>query len=141
MYVTIAIILFLKIKRVEVWKKIIVGVLTVPEYIGFIIWLTNDSKTNRIIYLWCQYFSYFTLLGSAVYHFLIMLYEYIAIHEEATGVELSVTGTSLLGCGSFGLFFLMSFQDYNALENRLEPIRTSEVESETNSDSKVQLQK
>ena len=120
MYLTIAVVILTRIVRVELWKKVIAVSLTVPEHVGFAVWLTDDTKKNRHIYLYCQYFSFFSLIATSLYHFFTMLAEYILMHDSITSAELSVTGTSLVFYGVFGTFFLMSFQDYNALESQAE---------------------
>lgn len=110
MYMTLAVVIFLKFVRVELWKKIVTAGLTLPEYVGFALWLSSDTDTNRHIYIWCQYFSYFSLLATAVYHLISTISDYITKHDGgATEVELSVTGASLVLYGVLGTFFLMSF--------------------------------
>ena len=120
MYLTIVVVIFTKFVRVALWKKAVGAALTLPEHIGLAVWLKEDNETNRHIYLYCQYFSYFSLIGSAVYHFFTMLGYYIITQDGVTEVELSVTGFSLILYGVFGTFFLMSFQDYNSLESQAE---------------------
>ena len=49
-----------------------------------------------------------------------MLEDYIISGDSVSEVELSVTGASLGFYGVFGMIFMLSFQDYNALENKYE---------------------
>ena len=109
MYLTIVVVIFTKSVRVTLWKKAMGAALTLPEHVGLAIWLREDNETNRHIYLYCQYFSYFSLIVTAVYHFLSMIGYYIITQDGVTEVELSVTGASLVLYGVFGTFFLMSF--------------------------------
>lgn len=81
MYAAISVTVFLKFVKIELWKKITTASLTAPEYIGFVLWLSKDSDTNRSIYLICQYFSYFSLIGVGIYHFVEMMFEYFVSHS------------------------------------------------------------
>mmetsp|Transcript_23838 Transcript_23838/g.31923 ORF Transcript_23838/g.31923 Transcript_23838/m.31923 type:complete len:156 (+) Transcript_23838:141-608(+) len=114
MYMSIPAMVFLKLVRLEIWQKITAAGLTVPEYVGYAIWLTHDTKATRKIYLICQYFSFFSLLSATIYHFFATLFDYFVAEDGVDQTEVSITGSALLGFGVFGTFFLMIFQDYNA---------------------------
>jgi hypothetical protein len=51
----------------EWWKKLLVILLTVPEYVGFGMWMSEDNQENRDIYLILQYISFYSLLGVGIY--------------------------------------------------------------------------
>lgn len=128
MYAGIAVTIFLKLVRVDLWKKITTASLTAPEYFGYVLWLTNDSDTNRKVYLYCQYFSFFGLAAAGVYHFVELMFEYFVYHDRVTENELAITGSFIVGFGVLGVFFLMLFQDYIA---EMHHARKYEVEIET----------
>ena len=128
MYAAIGVTIFLKLVRVDLWKKITTASLTVPEYFGYVLWLTKDSDTNRKVYLYCQYFSFFGLAAAGVYHFVELMFEYFVYHDRVTENELAITGGFIVGFGVLGVFFLMLFQDYIA---EMHYARKYEVEIET----------
>ena len=76
MYAFLAVMVFVKFVSLPLWKQITTAALTAPEYIGFVIWLTGDSHAKRVVYLVCQYFSFFSLLAVGIYQFVENLFEY-----------------------------------------------------------------
>ena len=116
MYATLAVLIMLDFKNsVELWKRILVASTTIPEYVGFVLWISNNTASTRHIYLLCQYASFFTLVVVSVYHFATTFVDFLIENEDAGVLELTLTGSFMVGFGVMGTIFLMSFQTYAAV--------------------------
>ena len=115
MYVSISVIIVLDLVGIDTWKKLVTAALTLPEYVGFVLWLSNNTKTTRKIYLISQYFTYFSLLLMGVYHMVNMLFNYFLYHDNVSKMEIIVTGSMLLAFGLLGAILLAAFQDYSSM--------------------------
>lgn len=67
LYIIDAISVSVFFENEEWWKKLLVALLTVPQYVGFGMWMSEDSQDNRTTYLVLQYISFYSLLGVAIY--------------------------------------------------------------------------
>lgn len=115
LYLTLTIVVLVAYEQTEWWKKLIFVLFTVPEYIGFIIWMIKDDQANRSIYLICQYFSFFSILVIEIYMLSKLLADRFSDMPKFLITDLWVTAISLTVFAIFGMLFLVGFQDYNSL--------------------------
>ena len=110
MYAALAVLIMLDFKNsVELWKRILAASTTIPEYVGFVLWISNNTASTRHIYLLCQYASFLMLVVVSVYHFVTTLVDFLMEDQAAGVLELTLTGSFMVGFGVMGTIFLMSF--------------------------------
>ena len=101
------------------WKKLTATSLTMPQLIGMLQWLGQDNEDTRKVYLYSQYFSYFSMVLIALYEVTQLMFAYLmsstAMVDEIEGL-LSV----FMVYGVIGAFLISAFEDYMFIRTSLE---------------------
>ena len=68
MYASLILVVEHEYKEVEYWKKFGTYLFMLPQFIGFIAWIREDSISTRSFYLRTQYYAYYPLLLLGFYN-------------------------------------------------------------------------
>ena len=107
MYASLILVVEHEYKQVEYWKKFGTYLFMLPQFIGFIAWIREDSISTRSFYLRTQYYAYYPLLLLGFYNIGQGIYQHFfgGNYED----QLKVISMSTAVYGILGMILLMQF--------------------------------
>ena len=84
-----------------------------PQFFGYGLWMNENTRDTRQVYLYTLYLSYYPLTFLGFYEFVSLIFAYLYYEESEDHDALKLTGVLLSVFGTISMFLMLGFQDYN----------------------------
>ena len=113
LFTILASLIVMDYSKVPMWKKLSASSLTLPQFFGFGLWMHENIRETRQVYLYSLYLSYYPLMFIGFYEFANLIFAWLYYEDSEDHNALKLTGILISVFGTISMFLMLGFQDYN----------------------------